>query len=440
MAQTTYTVLNPVGLSGTSMVNEYNADFAGVISMNSGPNAPAGPVAGMLWMKTGDSTMLPISIHDGGSGASAWIHTITLDPVNHWPRFAVDADHDTYISRTSTDGQIAFTIEGGTGAVFSAGGIGWGAAAPAGVAMDLSALRGVIRPPRGTTAQRPTSPQSGDAWYNTQLNRWERYTGSSWVEFGAGSGGGAATTLVALTDTSIANQSNGQVLVATGTNTWGNGQVSSSGLASDSVTRVKIADDAVGEDQIADRSVTRSKIATGAVYWGEIANNAVRSNHIADNAVGSSEIAANAVGASELNVSGNGSERPVPPLGRRRLHVMGEQVSAGGGGGGTPADGSITTAKLANGAVSTAKLANDAVTATPNSPTTPRSPPRILKVAGNGTAGQVLTSDGNGGFAWVTLTSTRAEAAECAPGTVNPPNNGTTMEFTGHTRLRPPHP
>ena len=430
MAQTTYTVLNPVGLSGSAFVNEYNVDFAGVISMNSGPNAPTGPVAGMMWMQTGDSSALPIHVHDGGSGASAWIHALTLDAVNHWPRFAVDADHDTYISRTSTDGQIGFTIEGGTGAVFSSSGMGWGAAVGAGVSLDFSALRGAIRPPRGTTAQRPSNPQNGDTWFNTTLNKWEIYLGG-WksILVTGDSGGGGATNLPALTDVSISNQSSGQALVATGTNTWGNGAVSSAGIQSDAVTGVKIADNAVGSSHIANNAITSAKIATGAVGSTEIASNAVGSSEIASNAVGSSEIAANAVGASELNVSGNGSNGQF-------LRSDGDgsmswaNVSSGGGGGGTPADGSITTAKLANGAVSTAKLANDAVTnakLADNSVTA-----AILKVAGNGQSGQYLVSDGNGGFSWITPSGgggTPPPSGNRIVGTINA--NSQVVEFTG---------
>lgn len=53
-------------------------------------------------------------------------------------------------------------------------------------------------------------------------------------------------------------------------------------------------------------------------------------------------------------------------------------------------DGSIITVKLADDSVTTAKLADDAVNASK------------LNVSGNGTAGQVLTTDGDGSFTWGT--------------------------------------
>lgn len=47
--------------------------------------------------------------------------------------------------------------------------------------LDLSASIGAIVPPTGTTAQRPASPVAGMTRYNTTLNQYEVYSGSSWV-------------------------------------------------------------------------------------------------------------------------------------------------------------------------------------------------------------------------------------------------------------------
>ena len=53
------------------------------------------------------------------------------------------------------------------------------------------------------------------------------------------------------------------------------------------------------------------------------------------------------------------------------------------------ADDGVSTAKIADDAVVSSKVANNNITADE------------LNVAGDGTAGQVLSSDGDGSFSWV---------------------------------------
>ena len=63
-----------------------------------------------------------------------------------------------------------------------------------------------------------------------------------WGDDNAGSGGGGgATTLPALTDVTISNQATGEVLLATGNSTWGNGKVSAAGIADGAITSAKIS-------------------------------------------------------------------------------------------------------------------------------------------------------------------------------------------------------
>jgi hypothetical protein len=57
------------------------------------------------------------------------------------------------------------------------------------------------------------------------------------------------------------------------------------------------------------------------------------------------------------------------------------------------ADSNVTTAKIADDAVTSAKIATNAVDAT------------ALNVSGNGTSGQVLSSDGDGSFSWTNSVS-----------------------------------
>ena len=107
-------------------------------------------------------------------------------------------------------------------------------------------------------------------------------------------------------------------------------------LADGAVTTAKLAGDAVTTPKIADGSVTTRKIADGAIDGPLLATNAVTADKIAPGAVGSSEIATDAVGSDEI----------------------------------------------AAGAVGTTELAANAVT--------------VAKMAREGTAGQVLTSNGAG--------------------------------------------
>ena len=50
----------------------------------------------------------------------------------------------------------------------------------------------------GTTAQRPASPVNGDIRYNSDLARYEGYSGSAWGSLGGGATGGGADTIFIL--------------------------------------------------------------------------------------------------------------------------------------------------------------------------------------------------------------------------------------------------
>ena len=47
--------------------------------------------------------------------------------------------------------------------------------------IDFSSATGGFNVPRGTTAQRPTSPAAGQVRYNTTTNQTEIYSGNAWV-------------------------------------------------------------------------------------------------------------------------------------------------------------------------------------------------------------------------------------------------------------------
>ena len=217
MAQTIISITDPGAVSGSAFVGIHNAVKFALRSLESGPTAPSGPVAGVLWLDTSDSNAMHLNIHDGAS----WVNWVTLDAANNRIRLALDNDRDTYLAPTGTDGQLAFTAEGSVAAMLTATGIAVGTAAPA-VAIDAGGRTDALRLPSGTTAQRPSSPRPNDIRHNSTLAIIERWNGTAWEEVGTGSSD--ATTLVSLTDVTTSNQSSGQVLVATGTNTWANGR------------------------------------------------------------------------------------------------------------------------------------------------------------------------------------------------------------------------
>jgi len=59
---------------------------------------------------------------------------------------------------------------------------------------DTSALKLNV----GTTAQRPASPVDGDIRYNSDTDKYEGYSGSSWGQLGGGATGGGADTIFVL--------------------------------------------------------------------------------------------------------------------------------------------------------------------------------------------------------------------------------------------------
>ena len=124
--------------------------------------------------------------------------------------------------------------------------------------------------------------------------------------------------------------------------------------ADGSITTAKLADDAVTAAKIADGAVGTAAIASGGVDTAELAADAVTGAKIADDAVDTEHLADDSVGAAALNISA-GSNVTFSTA----SDVL--TISASGGGGGTPGDGTITTAKLADDAVTAAKIADGAV-------------------------------------------------------------------------------
>jgi len=134
-----------------------------------------------------------------------------------------------------------------------------------------------------------------------------------------------------------------------------------------SIVAGDIATGAVTEGKILDGAVTVGKIGALAVTDAKLAANAVTTAKILDANVTSGKLA---VGAAEANITllpvakgGTGTASPAIVAGTN-VTVSGtwpnQTITAASGG--TPADGSITTAKIADANVTTAKLADGAVT------------------------------------------------------------------------------
>lgn len=195
--------------------------------------------------------------------------------------------------------------------------------------------------------------------------------------------------------------------------------VETENLADWAVTSKKIEDEAITTFKLADRSVTESKLAYNAVAEQNIMNNAITNDKLADNAVTTNELADGAVTYRKLQVAtgmsrllgspetstvigeislGGGLTMKGSTLSIQASALEGQNVTSSGGtinvGGGTGASLNAMTLDLAPNSVSTTYLAPAAVTAA-----------KLNGISGNGVLGQVLISNGSGGFSWSTVSA-----------------------------------
>tara|TARA_B100001121_G_scaffold309991_1_gene338923 strand:- start:308 stop:3304 length:2997 start_codon:yes stop_codon:yes gene_type:complete len=273
------------------------------------------------------------------------------------------------------------------------------------VSLDIGSATDSIHVPSGTTAQRPGSPAAGYFRYNSTTGKFEGYT-DSWGDIGGGeaqftldtmTGDGSDTTLTMSTTPASENSiqvsidgvnqhkdtfsfsgttltfseappsgSKVEVLVISNvaaSSTPGDGTVTAAKLASNSVITAKILDSNVTTAKIADDAVTAAKLASSAVVTASIVDDNVTQAKIADDAVGADQLAASAVVTASM------------------------------------VDDAVTTAKIADDAITSALIADDAVVAAAiadNSVDIAR-----LNVS-DGSANQVLTTDGSGTLSFQT--------------------------------------
>ena len=205
----------------------------------------------------------------------------------------------------------------------------------------------------------------------------------------AGAVGSAALADDAVTAAKIADGAVGTAAIAAG-------GVDTSELAADSVTQAKIASGAVGTTELAADAVTAAKVADNAIGAAalNVSGNGTLGNLLASDGAGgmdwvntgigdgtitTAKLADGAATLAKMSIgttSNSGNIRVVGTSGTTGSTPAALTLSAGSNvtlshsagvvtvaasGGGTPADGSITTAKLADDAVTAAKIADGAV-------------------------------------------------------------------------------
>ena len=199
--------------------------------------------------------------------------------------------------------------------------------------------------------------------------------------------------------TTATGTSTGNITVATGTlvanvegNVTGNLTGTASAIADNSVTSAKIvngtivaadiANNAILTQHIDDNQVTADQIAAGTITTSQIAANTIATGNIADNAVDGTKIAQNSIltrhiDDAQVTTDQLGADAVTAAKLADDAVVTANIVNA-----------NVTTAKIADANVTTAKVADNAITAAK------------LSIAGNGTSGQAILSDGDGTFSY----------------------------------------
>ena len=139
-------------------------------------------------------------------------------------------------------------------------------------------------------ATEPTSPYTGQGWYDTTATLLKIYNGSSFESLT-----GVAGSLADLSVTTAKLAANAVTTAKIATNA-----VTKNKIQSDAVGEAELSIGAVTQNKIDDNAVTQRKIANLAVGTPELIDDAVTAAKIADNAVTSAQIADGAVGTNEI--------------------------------------------------------------------------------------------------------------------------------------------
>ena len=158
--------------------------------------------------------------------------------------------------------------------------------------------------------------------------------------------------------------------------------ITSTLISENAVGSSEIATNAVTTLQIADNAVTAVKIAENVISSRELAANTVATGNIADNAVDGTKIAQNSILTRHID-DGQVTTDQLGADAVTAAKLADDAVVTA-----NIVDANVTTAKMADANVTTAKIADNAITAAKRS------------IAGNGTAGQAILSDGDGTFSY----------------------------------------
>lgn len=172
---------------------------------------------------------------------------------------------------------------------------------------------------------------------------------------------------------------------------------------------------------IADNSVTSAKIVNGTIVAADIANNAILTQHIDDNQITTDQIAANTIATG--NIADNaidGTKIAQNSILTKHIddaQVTTDQLGADAVTAAKLADSAVVTANIVDGNITTAKIADNAITAAK------------LSIAGNGTSGQAILSDGDGTFSYGSSGKTTEEIQDIV-GAMTTSNTETNITVT----------
>lgn len=179
MAQHDYNAANATGAAFRADLNNL---FAAIVSGNSGATEPADTFAYMWWMDTSTN-----KLKQRNGANNAWLEVWDFSSSNavsflaalgslSKAGFAFYGDPNTGLYSPAAD--AVAMMAGGT-AYFKA------SAADGAEVLGTAA----VKVPVGTSAQRPTGA-NGHIRYNSELGKFEGYSGSLWSSLGGGGGGG----------------------------------------------------------------------------------------------------------------------------------------------------------------------------------------------------------------------------------------------------------
>ena len=183
--------------------------------------------------------------------------------------------------------------------------------------------------------------------------------------------------------------STGDLTITTGTlvaniegNVTGNLTGTASAIADNSVTSAKIVNGTIVAADIANATITTTQIAANTIATGNVADNAIDGTKIAQNSILTRHIDDAQVTADQL-ASGAVTTAKLGADAVTAAKLADDAVVTA-----NIVDANVTTAKIADSNITTAKIADNAITAAK------------LSIAGNGTSGQAILSDGDGTFSY----------------------------------------